>query len=51
MVRYLLDVGAVGILEAVLALDDARHGGEVVRTSISVVKHFLFLLFQYFDFN
>ena len=41
----LLDIGSIGILEAVLALDNTRHGREVLASSISVIEHF------FFDFN
>ena len=45
---HLLDVGAVGVLERGLALDDARHGGEVALTSCSVIKHISILTFTTF---
>lgn len=37
MMGDLLDVGSIGVLEAVFALNDARHGREVLASSISVV--------------
>ena len=39
---YLLDVGAVGVLELGLALDDAGHGCEVALPTGSVIQHFYF---------
>lgn len=33
----LLCIGAIGVSEALLALHDARHGGEVLSASTSVV--------------
>ena len=37
---HLLDVGAVGVLELGLALDDAGHGREVALPTGSVIQHF-----------
>ena len=42
---HLLDVGAVGVSEAVLALDDAGHRGEVsLAATTAITEHFSLFL-------
>lgn len=36
-ISHLLDIGAIGVLERRLSLDNARHSGEVALASCSVI--------------
>jgi len=37
---HLLDIGAIGVLELGLALNNTRHRREIALTSVGVIEHF-----------